>query len=173
MQIAPVAARTLSPTPTTHVDPPAPPAPGFDKVFDFPTLTAGQKFKVASGSTFNGIGVSGDARLDAMTPKSAKVWIKAGTFFLKKEALLTLEQTGPTTGTITVSEPSGSTKVINGTVVAVRTNYSEFASADPAIQGGAKLQLDASGRFIVDVEGAVLASLLGIDAKIHLVLEKV
>jgi hypothetical protein len=177
MQIAPVAAqRVLSTEPTTPVDPPKPPPPaGFDHVFDFPTLAAGQKFKVASGSTFNGIGVGGDARLDALTPKSAKVWIKAGTFFLKKEALLTLEQTSPTAGTFTVAEPSGSTKTINGTIVDVKTNYSEFTSADPAIQGGAKLQVDAAGKFIVDVEGAVLASLfpgLAIDAKIHLVLEK-
>ena len=176
MQIAPVAAtRVLSTAPSAPVDPvpPAPPTPQFDKIFDFPTLAAGQKFKVASGSTFNGIGVGGDARLDALTPKSAKVWIKAGTFFLKKEAVLTLEQTGPTSGTITVAEPSGSTKTINGTVVAVRTNYSEFTSADPSIQGGAKLQVDAAGKFIEDVEGGVLADLLGtIDARIHLVLEK-
>ena len=177
MLIAPVAAtNALQLDRPTPVDAPAPPAPTptFDKVFDFPTLAPGQAFKVARGSTFNGIGVSGDAKLEALSPTAAKVWIKAGTFFLKKEALLSVEQTGPTTATITVAEPDSTPKTINGTVVDVRTNYSEFTSSDPAITGGAKLQIDSSGRFIVDVEGGVLAGLLGsIDAKIHLVLEKV
>jgi hypothetical protein len=176
MQIAPVAASSLSSTPiVTQADPvpPVPPAPTFDRIFDFPTLAAGQKFKVASGSTFNGIGVSGDAKLNAMSPKSAEVWIKAGTFFLKKEALLKIEQTSPTGGTITVTQPGDTPKTINGTIVAVRTNYSEFTSADPAVAGAAKLQVDAAGKFIVDVEGGVLAGLFdAIDAKIHLVLEK-
>lgn len=173
MQIAPVAAtRVPSTAPSAPVAPPA--APGFDRIFDFPTLAAGQKFKVASGSTFNGIGVSGEAKLNALTPTAAEVWIKAGTFFLRKEALLRIEQTGPTTGTITVTEPGGAPKVVNGNVVDVRTNYSEFTSADPSVSGGAKLQVDASGKFIVDVSGAALADLLPeIEAKIHLVLEKV
>ena len=174
MQIAPVAAtRVLSTAPSAPVTPP-PATPRFDKIFDFPTLAAGQKFKVASGSTFNGIGVGGDAKLNALTPTAAEVWIKAGTFFLKKEALLKIEQTSPTGGTITVTEPGGTPKVINGSIVDVKTNYSEFKSADPAVAGGAKLQVDAAGKFIVDVEGGVLANLLPdlIDAKIHLVLEK-
>jgi hypothetical protein len=174
MQIAPVAAtRVLSTTPSAPTQP-TPPVPTFDRIFDFPTLAAGQKFKVAAGSTFNGIGVGGDAKLNALSPKSAEVWIKAGTFFLKKEALLRIEQTSATGGTITVTEPNGTPKVINGTIVDVKTNYSEFKSADPAVAGGAKLQVDAAGKFIVDVEGGVLAALFGdlIDAKIHLVLEK-
>jgi hypothetical protein len=176
MQLAPVAAtRVLSTAPSAPSAPvmPPPATPHFDRIFDFPTLAAGQKFKVASGSTFNGIGVGGEARLDALSPTAAKVWIKAGTFFLKKEALLEIEQTSPTGGTITVTEPGGSPKVINGTIVDVKTNYSEFRSADPSVAGGAKLQVDARGRFIVDVEGAMLADLFdSIDAKIHLVLEK-
>ena len=54
MLIAPVAAPrvpTTDPTPPTPAPTP-PPAPTFDRIFDFPTLAAGQAFKVGRGSTF-------------------------------------------------------------------------------------------------------------------------
>lgn len=175
MQIAPVASTLLSVPSIAPSRPAAPvgaPARRFEQVFDFPTLAAGDAFRIARGSTFNGIGVRGSARLDALTPNAAEIWIKAGTFGISREATIGVTQTGPTTASITVAVPGSEPVTIAADVVDARRDYSEFASSDPSVTGAAKLQVDADGRFIVDVEGAMLAGLLGIDARVHLVLER-
>lgn len=160
----PVQAPAVDPTP------PVPPTqPGFQAVFDFPTLVAGDRFRIARGSTANGIGIGGDARLEAISPKGATVWIKAGTFGISKEATVAVEQDSETTVKITVTEPGKTPNVVSAEIVAVRTNYSEFLSSDPALPGAATMQLDAAGRFIIDIAGG---GVLLNGANLHLVLEK-
>lgn len=161
-----------TPTPPTPVPPtPTPPPPTFTAIFDFPTLVAGDKFKIAAGSTANGMGIGGEARIISMTPTSAEVWIRAGKFGLYKEVSLSVLQASPTSVGITVTEKGKAPVPATGDIVAVRPNYSEFKANSAALTGAAILQLDAAGRFIIDVAGAA-GAIFEADAKLHLVLEK-
>lgn len=175
MRIAPAAAPPTPPTPTpvpptpTPV-PPTPAPPAFDAIFDFPTLHAGDRFKIASGSTANGLGIGGEARIVSMTATGAEVWIKAGKFGFSKEVSLVVQQSSPSGVAITVTEKGKTPVPAAGDIVAVRRNYSEFRANSPALTGAAILQLDAAGRFIVDVKGAA-GGVLETDANLHLVLE--
>lgn len=163
--------RVAMPAPPAPSTDPVPP-PAFDHVFDFPTLAPGDTFRIARGSTFNGIGIGGEAKLPEISPTSAEVWIRAGAFGMSKEATLAVLQTSPTTASVTVTEKGGQPVTITADIVAVRPNYSEFVSADPALAGGATLQLDSAGRFVVDVQGAAFEAVFGAAARLHLVLEK-
>lgn len=158
--------------PVVPAPPHTPATPTFESIFDFPTLAAGDTFRIAPGSTANGIGVGGEARLDELTPTSAQVWIKAGRFGFNREATLAVEQLSPTTVGITATEPRKAPVTGTGEIVDVRRNYSEFSSASQAVNGTAILQLDPAGRLVVDVAGGGTAQAAA-GVALHLILEKV
>ena len=149
----------------------APQAAAFNAIFNFPTLVSGTAFKIVSGSTANGLGIGGNARLDEITPTSAKVWIKAGKFGFNKEANLSIAQSSPTTAAISATEPGKAPIVGSANIVDVRQNYSKFTSADPNINGGAEMQVNERGQFIVDVKGDGAGIFSNVD--LHLILEKI
>jgi len=144
----------------------------FDRVFDFPTLTSGDAFRIVSGSTANGISVRGEARIEELSPTTARVWVKAGRFGFNKEAVLDVTQVDPATVRIQATEPGKAPQGGTARIVDVRPNYSEFATESGPVSGSAILQLNAAGQFVVDVDGTAmgLAAFEGLD--LHLVMEK-
>lgn len=145
------------------------PAPGFDHVFDFPTLAAGDRFRIARGSTAGGIAIGGEARVDELTPTSATVWLKAGRFGFNREATISLVQSSPTSVTITAAETGKPPASGPADIVAVRTNYSEFKAPEGGgVTGAAVLQVNDAGQFVLDVAGSLRSEAIAL----HLVLEK-
>lgn len=161
MQIAPLAtvSRIQSPlatAPTAHVAPTAPvaPAAGFDHIFDFDGVAAGQKFHMDKGSTVNGWGISGEGRLDALTPTSATVWVRGGKFGFHKEATISVQQTSPTTVHLEAAQPGQAPVAVDADIVEVRKGYSKFHPT--SVQAAdAVLQMDSQGRLVLDVDDAL------------------
>lgn len=162
----------LAPAPT-RASAFTPPPPHFDFVFDFPTLLAGDRFRIARGSTANGISIGGEARIDLLTPNSTQVWIKAGRFGFNREATFALTQSSPTTVRIAATEPGKEPVVGDADIVSVHTNYSEFASDSDAVRGKAILQLNATGQLVIDIQGGSADRQALAGANLHLVLEKI
>jgi len=168
--IAPlVPATTMSltaPPVATPATPPATPV-GYDHIFDFQGIAAGQKFHLDKGSSVNGWSISGEGRLDALTPTSASVWVRGGKFGFHKEATIAVTQTSPTTVHMIAQEPGQTPMGFDADIVTVRPGFSEFHPT--GIQAkDAILQMDASGRLILDaddsLDGLTLHMVLAKDA---------
>lgn len=171
MLIAPPVAASLVTVPAPGAS--LPPAAGFDHVFDFPGFAGGQTFRIVAGSTANGVSVKGDARIDALTATSAAVWIKAGRFGINKEANLRLEQTSPTSVHVLATEKGKAPIEGDAQIQEVRTGYSAFnAAPGGAFEGAVALQLDPSGRLVIDVDGGS-AGVADAKVALHLILERV
>jgi hypothetical protein len=171
MQVSPLPVSLPTPPATPATPPVTPPAPvGFDHIFDFPGLHAGDRYSIMDGSTAGGISVRGEARFNAFSPTSADVWIKAGRFGFNKEATLQVQQVSPTQVKITVREPGAAPSEALGDIVDVRTDYSEFrGAAGSALAGVARLQREPGGRLVLDASG--MRDVLD-GATAHLVLER-
>lgn len=146
-------------------------APTFDRLFDFPTLQAGDTFKIVKGSEINGFNVKGSARLDALTPNSAEVWLKVGKFGISREGTLAIEQTSAGVAHIDVRPKGRDPQSGDAEIVDVRTNRTELRGVPGgAYEGAALLQVNDRGQFIVDVQGSDNGAMFG-DVDAHLVLE--
>jgi hypothetical protein len=138
-----------APVPT----PGTPPAPTFDHVFDFPGFATGDQFHLDKGSTVNGISISGNGRLDALTPTSARVWVKGGKFGFKREATLDVKQVSPTAVQLIATQPGENPITVDADIVTVRTGYSEFRPTSVQARN-AVLQL-IDGKFVVDMQDGI------------------
>jgi hypothetical protein len=144
--------------------PPAPPA--FKVILDFPGYATGNKLLVERGSKVNGISISGEARVDSLTPNSAKLWVRGGAFGIRREAIVEIVQTGPAQATLTATEPGKPPVTTNAAIIAARTGYLELRDAN----GGAAhatLALDPTGKLIVDFSDGAAEGLTA-----HLILSK-
>ncbi len=155
-----------------------PPTTGFTRIFDFPNVQTGDRFKLVKGSKANGWGISGEARVITMSDTSAKVWLKAGKFGLRMELEIEVAQTSPTTARISGGEVGKTPSSSDATIVDARTNYSEFKATEGGANAGKATLKFENNQFVLDVRGD--GFLRGIDIPggtdgldVHLVLEKV
>jgi hypothetical protein len=130
---------------------PAPASPTFSRLFDFPGFAAGDTFTMAKGSTANGFGIGGNARLDEFTPTSARLWIKGGKFGFNQEATVDLRQTSPTTAHLIAERPNEEPFHVDTAIVDARRGYTELRPTSVRANN-ATMQTDPTGNLVFDFE---------------------
>jgi len=95
-------------------------------IVDFPGIAAGQTFDIVQGSKAGAIGVRGSAELLTFDPDHAVIHVKAGRFGVHVDVTVDIIRLSEDTVRITSKGSGVPDSSVDGRVVTIRTNYSEF-----------------------------------------------
>jgi hypothetical protein len=119
-------------------------------IFDFPTLRAGETFTIDPSSQAGGLPIHGQAKVLALSPTSAQLWVSGQALGLSAQANIQVQQYGPYSAWVSAQMPGGSWHTDYASIMSVGENYSEFAPPSNHPGSNVVLRMDGYGRFLVD-----------------------